>query len=135
MVEEVVSGVVGVSGAMVVVGNVVNEAGSSRVVGVLMTVNGDIVEEVVLGADVMVVVEGLRDDGSLLLLVVVVVVVGGTVEGIVDVESSVVVLPKVVVVGLGVVVDTNVLDEGMVVVVSDGTSVVDDAIVVVGQCW
>ncbi len=90
----------------------------------------DVEEEVETGTVVEVVVV----DGSLL-LVVVVIVVGGTVEGIVDVEGSVVVLPKLVVVGLGMVVDTDVLDERMVVVVSDGTSVVETEIVVVGQCW
>ena len=45
------------------------------------------------------------------------------------------VLAKLVVVVLGMVVDTDVLDESMVVVVSDGGSVVDTVRVVVGQCW
>jgi len=134
---------VGISGAMLVVGNVVDEPSLSRVVGVLMTVGGGVVEEVVLGTDVVVVVESGGDDGSLLFVVVVVrvvivVEVGLTVEGgkVSPVSPGVVgVLPKLVVVGLVVVVVTDELDESEVVVVSDGASVVDDARVVVGQCW
>ena len=81
----------------------------------------------------MVVVDAV--DGSLL-FVVVVVVVGFSKKGGVVTKGVVVVLAKLVVVGLVVVVDTNiVLDESKVVVVSDGTSVVDEPIVVVGQCW
>ncbi len=134
----------GISGAMVVVGNVVDEPSLSRVVGVLMTVGGGVVEEVVLGTDVVVVVESGGDDGSLLFVVVVVrvvvivVEVGLTVEGgkVSPVSPGVVgVLPKLVVVGLVVVVITDELDESKVVVVSDGASVVDDARVLVGQCW
>ena len=74
-------------------------------------------------------------DGSLL-FVVVVVVVGFSKEGGEITEGVVVVLTKLVMVGLVVVVDTDVvLDEGEVVVVSDGASVVDTVRVVVGQCW
>ncbi len=58
-----------------------------------------------------------------------------TVEEVVVAERVVVVLAKLVVVGLGMVVGDDVLDEGMVVVVSDNGSVVDTNIVVVGQCW
>jgi hypothetical protein len=77
-------------------------------------------------------------DDSLLLVVVAVfaVVVTGTVEEVEVAKGPVVVLAKIVVVGLGMVVGTDVTDEGKVVVVSDGgTPVVDTAIVVVGQCW
>ena len=137
VVEEVVGSVGGVFGAMLVVGNVVDEPGSTREVVVLMTIGGDNVEEVVPGTDVVVVVEGLVDTDGSLLFVVVVVVVGASEEGgEVTKGGTVVVLAKLVVVGLVVVVDTNVeVDEGEVVVVSDGASVVEDVRVVVGQCW
>ncbi len=102
-----------------------------RVLGVVVGGCVVTIEDGVGGSEVVVVGSV---DGSLL-FVVVVVVVGGTVEEIVVVKGSVVVFPKVVVVGLGVVVDTDVLDESMVVVVSDGGSVVDTVRVVVGQCW
>ena len=62
------------------------------------------------------------------------VVVGGAEEGLVVTKNVVVVFPVLVVVGLGMVVDDNVFDEGVVVVVSDDGSVVDTDIVVVGQC-
>ena len=64
----------------------------------------------------------------------VVVVVGFTEEGVVVAERVVGMFALVVVV-LGMVVFNMVVDEGVVVVVSDGTPVVDTNIVVVGQCW
>jgi len=73
-------------------------------------------------------------DGLVLGGVAVVVVVGGTVEEVEGVERSVVVLAVLVVVGLWMVVDVDVIDEGVVVVVSDGASVVGGIRVVVGQC-
>ena len=63
------------------------------------------------------------------------VVVGLAEEGVVVTKRVVVVFPVVVVVGLGVVVFNMVVDEGVVVVVSENGSVVDTNIVVVGQCW
>ncbi len=60
-----------------------------------------------------------------------VVVVGRTIEKVVDVEGSVVVLSIDVVVVLRMVVDTDVLDSGKVVVVLNGGSTSD---VVVVQC-
>ena len=82
-------------------------------------------------------------DGSLLLVVVVVgasiVVTGRVVKGIggsvsvVVGNETVVVGPKVVVVGMVMEDDDEMV--GWVVVVSDGTSVVEEVRLVVGQCW
>ncbi len=117
--------VVGVSGAMLVVGNVVDEPESFDAVVVLMTVDGDDVEEVVLDADVVVVVEGLVDtDGSLLLIVIgTLEVVARNVVEVVTGELVVLVLDD------GFVVGTTVL--GVVMVVLDPNRV----LVVVPSHW
>lgn len=132
-----------VFGAIVVVGNVVDEPGLTRVVVVLMTVGSDDVEEVVLGTNVVVVVKGDGNDGSLSLVVggvaATVVVAGRVVEGVRG-SITVVVGNETVVVGANVVVVGMVVEDddevvGGMVVVSDRTSVVDTVRVVVGQCW
>ena len=111
---------------------------------VVEVVTGELVV-VVVGNKVVVgittVLDGINvvvvmSDGSLLwwrcvvVVFMTVVVVSGTVEEVVDVEGSVVVLSKLVVLVLGMVVDTDVLDSGKVVVVLDAST----SVVVVVQC-
>ncbi len=59
---------------------------------------------------------------------------GWTVEEVEGVEGAVVVFAVLVVVGLGMVVDGDVFDKGVMVVVSDNGSVVDGVRLLVGQC-
>ncbi len=128
-VVDVLDGVTGGGTTRIVVVGCINVVvvveGACDVGGVVtVMVVASVVDTVTVGR---VVVVGV--DGSLLFVVV--VKTGGTVEGV----GPIVVVVAFGVVSFGVVVvGTTEVDVNVVVVVSDGTSVVDTERVVVGQC-